>query len=108
MSRPQATTAASRIVGRLPAAIPSAVVAFAVLVVGAPAARAAIPQFTPIAASVLAPPEPVSATDGRRHVVYELLLQNTTDVSIDVQSLAVRTKGRTLLTFAPSPPASGA
>jgi hypothetical protein len=98
--RPQATKAASRIVGRLPAAIPAAVVAFAVLVVAAPAARAAIPQFTPITASVLAPPKPVSATDGRRHVVYELLVRNTTEVSVDVQSLAVRENGRTLRTFA--------
>ena len=42
-------------------------------------------QFTPIRASVLAPPEPVVATDGRRHVVYEILVQNTTDASVDVQ-----------------------
>jgi hypothetical protein len=97
--RPQPTRSASRVVGRSRAAIAGAVVALAVLVVGSPA-RAAIPQFTPITASVLAPPEPVSATDGRRHVVYEVLLRNTTDVSVDVQSLAVRAKGRTLLTFA--------
>jgi len=71
----------------------------ALLVVAAPA-RAAIPQFTPITASVLAVPEPVSATDGRRHVVYELLVRNTTEVSVEVQSLAVRARGRTLLTFA--------
>jgi len=71
----------------------------ALLVVAVPA-RAAIPQFTPITASVLAVPEPVSATDGRRHVVYELLVRNTTEVSVEVQSLAVRAKGRTLLTFA--------
>src|SRR5215210_8087040 len=91
--RPQATRSGSRVVGRFPAAMAGAVVAIAVLVVGAPA-RAAIPQFTPITASVLAPPEPVRATDGRRHVVYEVLLRNTTEVSVDVQSLAVRAKGR--------------
>jgi hypothetical protein len=99
LSRPQATRSGSRNVGRFPAAIAGASVMIAVLVVGAPA-RAAIPQFTPITASVLAPPEPVSATDGRRHVVYEVLLRNTTDVSVEVQSLAVRAQGRTLLTFA--------
>jgi hypothetical protein len=47
---------------------------------------------------VLSPPHPVLGTDGRRHVVYELLLQNTTGARIDVQSLAVRSRrGGTLL-----------
>jgi hypothetical protein len=67
----------------------------------APQARAAAPQFTPVSASVLAPPQPVSGTDGRRHVVYEILVQNTTRARIDVQSLAVRARnGGTLLTVA--------
>jgi len=96
---PQATRSGSPVVGRFPAAIAGAAVVIAVLVLGAPA-RAAIPQFTPITASVLAPPEPVRPTDGRRHVVYEVLLRNTTDVSVEVQSLAVRAQGRTLMTFA--------
>jgi hypothetical protein len=76
-----------------------AVLAIAVLVVSVPA-PAAIPQFTPITASVLAAPQPVSATDGRRHLVYEVLVQNTTDESVEVQSLAVRANGRALLAFA--------
>jgi hypothetical protein len=54
-------------------------------------APAAVPQFTPLAASVLAPPEPVRGTDGRVHVVYEILLQNDAGVPVDVQSLTVRT-----------------
>jgi len=95
----QATAPRSRVVGRIAAAVASAVMVIALLVVAA-SARAAIPQFAPITASVLAVPEPVSATDGRRHVVYELLVRNTTEVSVEVQSLAVRAKGRTLLTFA--------
>jgi hypothetical protein len=62
--------------------------------------RAAVPQFTPLSASVLAP-EPVRGTDGRLHVVYEILVQNTTGARIDVQSLAVREPGGgTLLTVA--------
>ena len=81
------------------AATAGAVVAIAVLVLGAPA-RAAIPQFTPITAAVLAVPEPVSGTDGRRHLVYEVLVQNTTDASVEMQSLAVRANGRALLAFA--------
>jgi hypothetical protein len=56
-------------------------------------ARAAAPQFTPLAASVLAPPEPVRGTDGRVHVVYEILLQNDAGVPVDVQSLTVRANG---------------
>jgi hypothetical protein len=79
-----------------PAAIAAAVVA---IMLAAPA-YAAIPQFTPISASVLAPPEPVIATDGRRHIVYEVLVQNTTDASVDVQLLAVRANGRSLRAFA--------
>jgi len=96
---PHATAPRSQVVGRIAAAVASAVTVIALLVVAAPA-RAAIPQFTPISASVLAVPQPVSATDGRRHVVYELLVRNTTEVSVEVQSLAVRARGRTLLTFA--------
>ena len=99
MFSPQATAPRSQVVGRIAAAVASGVMVLALLVVAVPA-RAAIPQFTPITASVLAVPEPVSATDGRRHVVYELLVRNTTEVSVEVQSLAVRAKGRTLLTFA--------
>ena len=54
-----------------------------------------------MSASVFAPPQPVRGTDGRLHVVYEILLENTAEVRLDVQSLAVRTQGgRTLLTVA--------
>jgi hypothetical protein len=64
-------------------------------------ARVAVSQFTPVSASVLAPPQPVMGTDRRLHVVYEILLQNTTGARIDVQSLAVRAaKDGTLLTVA--------
>jgi Peptidase family M23 len=39
-------------------------------------AIAAAEQFTPVTASVVAPPQPVLAADGRRHLAYELLLIN--------------------------------
>jgi hypothetical protein len=95
----QASGSGSRVVRRVSAVVAGAAVATVVAVAGGPA-RAAIPQFTPITASVLAPPEPVSATDGGRHVVYEVLVRNTEDVPVEVQSLAVRGNGRTLLTVA--------
>lgn len=51
------------------------VAALALLV---PSLSAAAPaeQFTPVVASVVAPPQPVPAGDGRRHLAYELLLIN--------------------------------
>ncbi len=73
-----------------------------VLLLGAAAlpapARAAIPQFTPVTASVLATPHTVTGTDGRLHMLYEIALENREAVPIDVLSLAVRDRaGRTLL-----------
>ena len=60
-------------------------------------AAAAAPALTPLTAEVLAPPRPVTGTDGRRHLVYEILLANREAVRLDVTSLAVRTAGgRTL------------
>ncbi|HYC80528.1 MAG TPA: hypothetical protein VEB65_02000, partial [Solirubrobacterales bacterium] len=47
------------------------------LSVSAPLAAAApVDRFTPVAAEVLAAPEPVLASDGRRHLEYELILTN--------------------------------
>jgi len=80
-------------------AVAATVVVVAALVVGVSATTAAIPQFTPITASVVAAPVPVRATDGRRHLVYEVLVQNTTDAPVEMQSLAVRANGRALLAF---------
>ncbi len=98
MFRLQALESESPVVHRLSAAIAGAVVVIAVLVLAAPA-RAAIPQFTPISASVLAVPDPVIATDGRRHVLYEILVQNTTDASVNVLSLRVSANGRVVRVF---------
>jgi hypothetical protein len=53
--------------------------AAALALTAAPLAPAApIDRFTPLAAQVLAAPEPVLASDGRRHLVYELQLINHT------------------------------
>jgi hypothetical protein len=48
--------------------------------------------------TVLTPPAPVVGTDGRRHLAYELTLENNTGTRAEVESVAVRAKGgRTLL-----------
>ena len=66
----------------------------------AAAAHPAAPQLTPLTASVLAPPRPVVATDGLRHIVYELQLQNIDTAPVTVQSLTVRAAGgRSLATL---------
>jgi hypothetical protein len=79
--------------------IAGVVAVIAALALAVPA-RAAIPQFTPISASVLAPPDPVLTTDQRQHLLYEVLVQNTTEASVDVLSVGVRANGRTLRSFA--------
>jgi hypothetical protein len=42
----------------------------------APLATAAPEEFTPVTASIVSPPRPVPASDGRVHLAYELLLVN--------------------------------
>jgi hypothetical protein len=99
MFEPHAATLGPRGVGRWPAVIAGTLLVIGALAFASPAHGA--PQFTPMSASVVAPPQPVRGTDGRLHVVYEILLQNTAELRFDVQSLAVRAKGgRTLLTVA--------
>lgn len=61
----------SRRIGLLPAL---AAALISLLIPAGPAAAAE--QFTPVVASVVAPPQPVLASDGRRHLAYELLLIN--------------------------------
>jgi hypothetical protein len=60
--------------GLLPALILLA--ALAPLLVPSSSAAAPAEQFTPVTASVVAPPQPVLAGDGRMHLAYELLLIN--------------------------------
>lgn len=99
MFEPHEATMGSRGVGRW-----LALIACTMVVLGgfaSASAAYAAPQFTPMSASIVAPPQLVRGTDGRLHVLYEIVLQNTAELRLDVQSLAVRAKGgRTLLTVA--------
>ena len=71
---------------RRPALLAAALAATAALALSAaPLAPAApIDRFTPLAAEVLAAPEPVLASDGRRHLAYELVLTNHTSPLAEV------------------------
>ena len=51
-------------------------------------------QFTGVAARVLSRPSAVRGTDGRFHVVYELILTDTTSFAVDVERVDIR-DGRT-------------
>jgi hypothetical protein len=52
-------------------------------------ADAATPIVTPVLVDVVAEPVPMPATDGRVHLVYELLLTNTSPEPVTVDSVAV-------------------
>ena len=62
----------------------------------APASAAPPDQLTPVVASVLAAPEPVPATDGRKHLVYELILTNRGAASATVKRIQVLSEGRVI------------
>ena len=47
-------------------------------------------DFAPIASSVLTRPTPVKATDGRFHIVYEVLLTNNTPLTMGLEGFEVR------------------
>jgi murein DD-endopeptidase MepM/ murein hydrolase activator NlpD len=63
----------------------------------AAAAPAGPTVLTPVIGSVLAPPMPVAATDGKTHLAYELVLSNTLGQDVTLTSLAVKAGGATLL-----------
>jgi hypothetical protein len=78
----------------------------AVAAVVAPVAGAAPRQdpdgFTPVVASIAAPPWPVEGSDGRFHVVYEVQLLNSIPVPWRVQRVIARSatgRGRTLASW---------
>jgi hypothetical protein len=58
-------------------------------VAGAGAAGEETPTSTPLAAQVLAAPDPVLATDNRRHLVYEIMLTNVTPLPVRVDRVQV-------------------
>jgi hypothetical protein len=47
-------------------------------------------DFAPIVSTVLTTPTPVKGTDGRFHIVYEVVLTNNTPVTFSVESFEVR------------------
>ena len=55
--------------------------------------------LTPVTASVVAAPVPVLATDGKKHLAYELQLTNTLSQEVTLTSVAVLAGDRTLLTL---------
>jgi hypothetical protein len=56
--------------------------------------------FTPIIGSVLTPPMPVAATDGKTHLAYELVLTNAGPQEVTLTSLDAVAAGNRLLTLA--------
>lgn len=63
-------------------------VALAVCLMALPAA-AADPVLTPMVGQVLAAPRPVLGSDQRRHLVYEVQLNNVTASSLEVQTVDI-------------------
>ena len=51
--------------------------------------RAGATELTPLLAEVLSPPRPVAGSDGRRHLVYELMIGNVTGSAAEIRSLEV-------------------
>lgn len=56
-------------------------------------------MLTPLIGSVLAPPVPVPATDGRTHLAYELMVTNTLSGDATLNSLTVGAGDKPLLTL---------
>ena len=48
------------------------------------------PQLTPLTAQVLAPPHALTGSDGRRHLLYEIRIENITDARFAVKRIEVR------------------
>jgi len=97
----RAARAAQCAAGRARIPLAPVTVALAVLVAATSAAAQAPPRRTPLFVTVISAPAPVLATDGRRHLAYELTLENNTGTRAEVESVTVRAKGgRTLLSIA--------
>jgi hypothetical protein len=56
-------------------------------------------MVTPIVGSVLAPPMPVAATDGKTHLAYELVLTNASPHDVTLTSVDAVAAGNRLLTL---------
>src|SRR5918911_3473403 len=89
----------ARLAAVLAVALTAVVPASAAAAVGDAAARRAAglapgTAFSAFAASVLTRPAPVRGTDGAFHLVYELVLTNTTPITLSIEGLRVGS-GRT-------------
>lgn len=64
-------------------------------------AMAAEPELTPFVAEALWAPNPASGSDGRRHLVYELRIANTTGSGLELKKVEVldEPSGRVLLSL---------
>jgi Peptidase family M23 len=56
---------------------------------GSARAYGAEPQLTPLALGVLSPPAPVMGSDGRRHLVYELRIDNRSGGEFELKTIDV-------------------
>ena len=76
------------------------VVLLGALALGAPA-EGGSGDPRPLTAEVIKPPSPVLATDKRRHVVYEIVLQNVTESEVELERLKVidARRGRVAASF---------
>lgn len=80
-----------------PDTVPAATTSAAPPSAAAPATPAGPSVATPVVGRVLAAPIPVSATDGKVHLAYELALTNTLDQNVTLTSVEVRAGDETLL-----------
>lgn len=71
------------------------------LALGAAPAVPAEPELTPFVADALWAPNPASGSDGRRHLVYELRIGNTTGSGLELNKVEVldEPSGKVLLTL---------
>jgi hypothetical protein len=79
--------------------VTGALVATLALVLTAPASAAPLDRdavLSPVAISVLNPPDPVLAADNRRHLAYELRLANLSGFDVTIDSVQPRARGKPL------------
>lgn len=79
---------------RAPAWMAATFVVLAVLLAGPLARAGAEDVLTPVIADAVATPEPVLASDGRRHLAYELQLVNRSSAQVTVRSIEALAGGK--------------
>ena len=81
-------------------ALAAAILAWCLALAAVPA-MAAEPELTPFVAEALWAPNPASGSDGRRHLVYELRIANTTASGLELKTVEVldEPSGKVLLSL---------